>query len=438
MSFVKLKWSAAWQTLVACICCLLPSVAAAQIEYDKAPVFYSTTKPADAIARLQRRIDRGEVKLKFDDRLGYLSQVLEALSISQQSQTLVFSKTSLQQRLISPQAPRAIYFNDDVYVGYVQYGDVLEISATDPQQGPIFYTLKQQQEEKPQFVRDTGNCLSCHASSRTGNVPGHLVRSVYASPTGLPHYGAGTYNTTQQSPLRKRYGGWYVTGSHGEQRHMGNVTTDRQAPTELDVDAGANWQNVNKAVKPGHYLTAHSDIVALLLLTHQTAMHNHITQASFTTRAALHQSYTMNRILDRPEKFVSELAQRRIATACKKLVEHLLYKDEAKLTAPIAGSTPFARDFQAIGPKDAQGRSLRDLDLKTRMFKYPCSYLIYSPSFNALPTEARRQIYQQLWEVLNRQDTADDFPHLSLQDRKNILSILRETKKGLPDYWRAE
>jgi len=427
--------------------CMPAATSVAQLEYDKAPVYYSATKANDAVAALQKRIDKGEVKLKFEDRGGYLKQVLQELSVPQQSQTLVFSKTSLQQRLISPESPRAIYFNDDVYVGFVNYGDVLEISATDPRLGPVFYTLKQQPAEKPQFVRDTGNCLSCHATSRTGNVPGHLVRSVYASPSGLPHYGAGTYDTTHESPLHRRYGGWYVTGRHGKQRHMGNVVaTDRQRPAQLDTDAGANWQDLKKAVKPHLFLTGHSDIVALMVLTHQTAMHNYITQASYTTRAALHQSYTMNRVLERPEKFVSQLAQRRISQTCKQLVRHMLFAGEAELTGQITGSSGFAASFQAQGPKDSRGRSLRDLDMKTRMFKYPCSYLIYSPNFDALPAEALKQVYRQLWDVLNSEasgdagskETKDEFPHLPAETRRNILQILRETKSGLPDYWMAE
>ena len=44
---------------------------------------------------------------------------------------------------VSGRTPRALYFNDDVFVGYCQDGEVLEISVADPQLGAVFYTLGQ-------------------------------------------------------------------------------------------------------------------------------------------------------------------------------------------------------------------------------------------------------------------------------------------------------
>ena len=127
-------------------------------------------------SRLNKRLGNGDADLQFDDKHGYLSSVLENLKVPVSSQGLVFSKTSLQIQRITPSRPRAIYFNDDVYIGWVQNGDVIEIAATDANQGPTFYTLRQRKSESPRFIRDQGQCIVCHASSRSQNVPGYLVR----------------------------------------------------------------------------------------------------------------------------------------------------------------------------------------------------------------------------------------------------------------------
>src|SRR5262249_24032554 len=153
----------------------------------------------------------------------YLKAVLKALGVSEASQTLVFSKTSFQHARIGPRAPRALYFGDDVYVGYVRGGDVLEFSTVDPNLEATFYLLDQQKTEKPEFVGQTHACRQCHASGKTQEAPGHLVRSVFPSRTGLPVFNAGSFVTDPSSPFSESWGGWYVTGTHGGQRHMGNV-----------------------------------------------------------------------------------------------------------------------------------------------------------------------------------------------------------------------
>jgi len=408
----------------------------AQIEYDRPPILYSTSDVHDPVARLQQRLDAGQAELRFDGPQGYLRSLLKELSIPESSQMLVFSKTSFQQRLISPRSPRALYFNDDVYVGYVPHGDVLELSSMDPRQGAVFYTLRQDDGGPPRVVRDRGNCLTCHASSRTQDVPGNLVRSVYPSLSGLPHFGSGTFRTNHASPLKERWGGWYVTGTHGKQRHMGNVVSrDRDRPENLDVEAGANRTTLDGLVDTGPYLTDHSDIVALMVLEHQTEMHNRITHAGYSARIALHQAAAMNEILERPAHYVSESTERRLDNAAEKVLTYLLFQDEAELTDPIHGTSGFTEEFAARGPFDAQGRSLRQFDLQRRLFKYPCSYLIYSAGFNTLPEQVKGRIYRRLWEVLTGRDNSDDFAHLSADDRRAILEILRDTKDGLPDYF---
>lgn len=410
----------------------------AQVPFDSEPINYSSCTPDDAVARLQKRIDDGSLRLEFEEGHGFLKSVLTALEIPVASQMLVFSQTSFQHRLIHPWSPRALYFNDDTYVGWVQRGDVIEVSSVDPKQGPMFYTLRQQKTEHPKFVRDGGNCMSCHAASRTRGIPGYVVRSVYPSPTGQPHYGAGTFRTDQTSPLHERWGGWYVTGTHGSQRHMGNVVATDEGNPELDVESGANVTDLTDRFRTAPYLSRHSDIVALMVLEHQADMHNFITSAGYNARIAVHQGATMNRVFEEPPDHVSDSTKRRIASASDKLLNYLLFSGEAALTDRIEGTSSFAEGFAARGRTDERGRSLRDFDLERRIFKYPCSYLIHSSAFRSLPDLVKEHVYRRLWEILTGRDKSDDFAHLSSADRQAIHEILRDTHDGIPDYWTSD
>ena len=416
---------------------LLPIRGWSQISFEQPPIDYLKATPHDAVSQLQARLDAGEARLEYDRQHGYLKSVLQQLNIPISSQVLVFSKTSFQLQRISPRTPRAIYFNDDVYVGWVQRGDVMEASAADPQLGVNFYTLDQLATDEPKFVRQTYDCLQCHGSTLTQHVPGFVVRSVYAGFNGHPILKAGTYLTDHSSPFRERWGGWYVTGSHGQQRHLGNQwVRESAAPDGVDLEQGANVIDLNERFPTQPYLSPHSDLVALMILEHQIGLHNRLTQANFQTRLALRDEQVMNEMLQRPADFRSESTTRRIHSAGEPVVKYLLLAHETRLTDPVAGTSAFAQEFVARGPRDAKGRSLRDLDLQTRLFKYPCSYLIYSDSFDGLPDDVKAYIYQRLWDVLSGHDTSEDFQHLSDADRLAIREILRDTREALPDYWR--
>lgn len=407
-----------------------------QISFEKEPIHYSTAPVHDPIAELQRKIDSGEVKLDYDSRQEYLPALLDALAVPLSSQMLVFSKTSFQLQKISPERPRSLYFNDRVYLGWVQQGDLIEVASIDPELGPIFYTLDIKQSDRPRFVRDQGQCLVCHASSRTQGVPGLLVRSVFADRSGHPIIGSGTFTIDHASPLNQRWGGWYVTGTHGPQRHMGNQVANKRAePVAIDREAGANVTDLGSRLNTDPYLTPHSDLIALMVLEHQTQMQNYITRAAYEARSAMAYDQVMNKALGRPANTMSDSTQRRIDAKVEKLVRYLLFTEEVRLTAPLAGTSAFATDFARVAPRDSQDRSLRDLDLQTRLFKYPCSYLIDSASFDALPLEVQQRVYQRLWDILTSQETTSDFSHLSTEDRGAILEILRETKSQLPAYW---
>lgn len=407
--------------------------------FEREPISYLTAPVTDSVAELADELASGATTLSYDPQYGYLPAVLDALDIPVSSQTLVFSKTSLQLQKISPRRPRALYFNDDVYVGYCQQGDVLELAATDPKQGAIFYTLDQTEVDHPRMVRDRGQCLTCHASSRTQDVPGYLVRSVYVNAAGHPILGSGTFTSDHTSPFEERWGGWYVTGQHGQMRHLGNQLfkneAETQGLTDEALDAGANCESLEPYFRTSNYMTPHSDLVALMVLEHQTQVHNAICAANFETRQALHQSYEMNEVLDREEGFVSPSANRRIDAVADNLVRYLLLAGEYPLESPVSGTSQFAAEFEAKGVRDSAGRSLKDLDLQMRLFRYPCSYLIYSEAFEGLPEIVRHRVIDRIWAILKSSEPQPDYPFLTPENRTAISQILVETK---PEFARRE
>jgi hypothetical protein len=362
--------------------------------------------------------------------------LLEALDVPVSSQTLVFSKTSLQRERIGPRTPRALYFNDDVYIGFCQHGDVLEISAADPQLGAVFYTLDQD-PVAPKLMRHTDACLQCHGSPQTRGIPGHVLRSVYPDRSGTPVLSLGSFRIDQTTPFAQRWGGWYVTGTHGQQKHLGNFLVRRERePEQIDNAAGLNLTSLAERIDVSAYPAPGSDLVALMVLEHQTEMHNLITRASFLARQALHEEAELNRELGRPSDYRSETTWRRLKNAGDPLVRYLLFSKEAALTEPIRGVSAFAEEFAQRGPRDAQGRSLRQLDLEKRLFRHPCSYVVYSDAFAALPAPMKNYVYERLLDVLKGRDYSGDFDHLSAADRLAIYEILVGTLQDLPPSWR--
>ena len=362
----------------------------------------------DVVAGLQQQLDRGQQQLKFDRDKGYLPAVLQALHVPIESQMAVFSKTSFQEDRIEPSNPRIIFFNDSVAVASV-HGGFIELAAQDPRQGAIFYTLAQQQVSAPSFTR-RDECLRCHRSELSIGVPGMILRSFYTMPDGRPKLILGAYTTDHRSPFEERWGGWFVTGTMEHGHHLGNaMLADPDSPEHLT---------------PAQVSGNVSDIVALLVFNHQMHMMNLITRIGWDVRCALH------------DKVSNSSIAAMLTQAAAEFVDYLLFIDEAPLPGPVHGASGFAERFAGEGPVDSHGRSLRQLDLKTRLMRYPCSYMIYSTAFDSLPDQAKIAIYQRMWQVLSGAEQGSRYARLSAADRRAIIEILRETKPGLPSYFR--
>jgi hypothetical protein len=396
----------------------------AQVYADDLPVGhpaiqYLQSPPDDPIARLAKKVESGAVKLEYHEGgLGYLGSLLELLGVNSDSQALVFSKTSFQATTISPRNPRAIYFSDDVAVGWVRGGAGFELAGLDPRQGIAFYTLAIQKAESPRFVR-RDVCLKCHQGAATLGVPGIFVGSVYPDSGGNPSP-AGAIITDHRTPFEDRWGGWYVNARRGEQRDRANAVAANPAePEVLNTQGRQNLSSLTKEFDATGYLTQVSDIVALMTFEHQTQMTNLMTRLGWEARIAQHDGKRDAQIDEDIEA----------------LAAYMLFVDEVPLRQPIEGVSTFAKTFPQRGPRDQQGRSLRDFDLQKRLFRYPLSYMIYSAAFDGLPPDVRERIFRRLHDILTGQDHSETFARISAADRKAILEILQATKPNLPADW---
>lgn len=385
-----------------------------KIEFEKAPIFYAQKDPSDPVDQAARplRANRTLGWKPFDKDLGYLPAVLEMLGVPAESQMLVFSKTSVQRHPITPENPRALYFSDNVYVGYIPGAPDLEIAAVDPELGTVFYTVHQDQDEPVRFRR-SNDCLQCHASARSMGVPGFVLRSLDTDASGEIIPTTDTERISHCTPLSDRWGGWFVSNAPADWIHRGNAPGEKAGTLEA-VNARIKQLSV-----PHKYPQQGSDPLALLVHDHQTHMHNYITRLHMEGLQRISE-YGSVRYLD---------------IQIRAFLRYLLFTEEAQLPSKLEGSQPFRDAFQKNAKRDSKGRSLKDFDLTTRVFRYPCSFLIDSESFRKLPNQLREVILARLHEVLTGRDPHPDFKNLDKQEATAVLEILRETAPDLTQGW---
>jgi hypothetical protein len=384
-----------------------------KLEIEAAPIGYSGAVATDPVARLEKKLETpGAGAEPYHPKFGYLPRVLELLGVPVSSQMLVFSKTSVQRHNIDPSNPRALYFSDDVYVGYIPGAPEIELAAVDVDLGTVFYTVHQDGDEPLRFKRNN-ECLSCHGAARSMGVPGFVLRSLDTDEEGEIVPATDTSALSHCTPIADRWGGWYVTNAPADWAHRGN-DPGHEERTEAQKKA-----LLRKVAAFRRYPVQGSDTLALLLHDHQTHMHNYITRLHMEGQQRLAE-YGHVRYLD---------------TQVRAFLRYLLFREEAPLPSPLEAAPDFQARFLKDARRDSKGRSLRDLDLQTRLFKYPCSFLIDSDAFRKLPGLVRQKILDRLYSVLLGEDAHADFAALPAEDRLAVLEILRETCPDLTAGW---
>lgn len=383
---------------------------------DRVIRYRSSVGLADPLARLERRRAGGAVKLPYAPDRGYLDALLRLLEVPVSSQCLVFSKTSLQKDRIGPASPRAIYFTDRVFVAWVPGAAAIEVVSVDPVRGPIFYEIGQTPRDAPRPVR-ADRCFQCHLGPKTRRFPGLLLRSVRTDADGTARSDVLDFVNGHGAPLAERWGGWYVTGSSANDRHRGNVAG--VGPDDTGAFAGTGVTDLRRRFDTSRYLSPHSDIVALLVLEHTVGMLNRIFRAGYEARLALDAR--------RRGAEPAARARERIGRAAEDVLEYLLMRGEAPLQGEVLGTSAFAREFSARGPFDRAGRTLRQFDLRRRLFRVPCSYLVYSEAFGALPSELKARIFARLAQVVSGRDRSAVYAGMAAADRKAVGEVLQAT-----------
>lgn len=406
-------------------------------DHDSPPHFYRTAEMGDPMTLFLKDVEGGKKELPGESGKVLVEYLLKEMDVAPESQVMVFSKTSLQKGEISPGNPRALYFNEEVYIGWMPGGRV-EIASFDPNLGPVFYFERPlDQEQGDRFAR-TRSCLGCHAGNTTNYMPGSLARSIYPGSTGR---NLGSLRDGRLSghevPFAKRWGGWYVTGESGVLGHKGNRIAER-GPQGLRFKPARrkNPKSLEGYFPVEKFSRPDSDVVALMVFDHQISMHQRLVEAGYRTRQSLHDNGLAEDDVD-VSKLTAKVSRREFDEGVEKVVNYLLFRDEAGFDGEVSGSGEFEEVFLKERKKSRAGKSLKDFRLKGRLFEYRCSYMIYSKTFDRLPRVLREAVYGKLLEILTAEEVPEGFGYLEEGEKKEILRILRETKKDLPESWRV-
>lgn len=407
-------------------------------DYEQPPISYSTATPRDAVTKLQARLASGDLVLRGRDE-EILGTVLRELHVPAESQVVVFSKTSLQRGRIHPTTPRAIYFSDSIYVGWVPDG-LIEVASIDPELGPIFYSFdpRPQRNGPAGFERDS-DCLRCHGGTFVRDVPGVFVRSVITTDSGEPLLRHGSEVVDDQTPFEQRWGGWYVTGYTGELNHRGNAFGSERGDDLVFELSPKRPADLAEFFNVSRYPAKTSDVVALLVLEHQMFVQNALTHAAQRCRKMLEYQRSLQKTMGDPitDEPSYDSVKSVFASAVESVVDRMLFREAAPVPPGTTGSEAFRRAFANQGPRSKAGDSLRDFQLRDRVFANRCSYLIYSDAFTALPPQLKSRILDRLHAALRDDDPKGRYAYLEREEKRRIFDILVETHPDVKARWQS-
>ncbi len=389
-------------------------------DFDQPPHDYWKQTPKDRFSRWMTNLNAGRVTLDYSTEKAFVASVLKSLDIPSSSQMLVYSTTSLQLSLISPRSPRAIFFNEDIYLGYV-VGGKIEIVSVDPDLGGVFYIFDIPRNGQPPHPDRATRCMNCHAREDTGYVPGPVIKSVVVGPRGGSLKSFRQEQSGHGIPLDQRFGGWYVTGLPNFTNHWGNFIgqSTPQGVQRIAIPPGSQFSY-------DRYLVPSSDVLPQLLHEHQVGFVNRAVEATYRTRTHLAEDHG---------KLTTEHAAA-LDQQARTVTRYLLFADEVPLPkGGIAGDAEFKTDFASVRRLGPGGASLKDFDLRTRLFQHRCSYMIYSLAFQGLPPEMKQRVFTKLAKALDVAKPEPEFAYLPAAEKQAIRGILKATLPDLPKGW---
>ena len=404
--------------------CLLalahPAPAADYRDFDQPPHDYWKRTPTDRFSRWITNLHAGRIQLDYTGEKPFVASVLKSLDIPASSQMLLFSTTSLQLSLISPRTPRALYFNEDIHLGYVVNGKI-EIVSVDPDLGAVFYIFDIPRNGQPPRPERATRCMNCHAREDTGYVPGLVAKSVIPGPTGGSLESFRQEQSGHGIPLNQRFGGWYLTGTGSFTNHLANFygQSTPQGILRRPIPPGTTF-NYDR------YLTPSSDLLPQLLHEHQIGFVNRAIEATYRTRTALAEG----------QGKLSPTNAAQLDQQARALTRYLLFADEVPLPpGGVAGTPEFKADFASVRRLGPGNASLKDFDLRTRLFQHRCSYMIYSLAFQGLPPEMKQRVFTRLAQALDPAKPDKEYAYLPPAEKQTLRAILKATLPELPKGW---
>lgn len=352
-------------------------------------------------------------------------QVLEKLDVPVESQVMVFTKTSLQRSVVWPENPRAMYFNEEVYVGWAPGGRI-EVGSVDPKAGMIFTIENEASREKTVKFESHPQCIQCHAGSATNFIPGPLARSVHPDAKGRVRGTVRSFDlVSHKVPMDERWGGWWVTGAGKKFPHRGNRTVGN-GTREISPKGAPVLEDLSEILdNPEAFPVVGSNVATLMVFDHQLGVHQQITESHYKVR---YEAWAVDEENDW-ETTIPEEAMEVAEEEKEKLVKMLLMVDEAPFPGDqVTVDEAYLKAFREGRKVDSKGRSLKDFAIEDgRLLKWRCSYMIYSGAFQGLPKVFKEMVYSRLTEILEAEQPVEGYEHLSRGERAVILGILRET-----------
>ncbi|HEX2749278.1 MAG TPA: hypothetical protein VHM91_14820 [Verrucomicrobiales bacterium] len=389
--------------------------------FEKAPHDYWKRPLSDPFTVWLGKVSKGEAQMPAGDEITVMRGLLKEFSVPVSSQMIVYSATS-RQAIISPYRPRALYFTDELYIGYVPGGRI-EVASIDPQAGPVFHIFDFPRSERATVRADRSTrCMECHAGFDNHEIPKLVIDSVIVNRQGGALETWRTEKSGHDVPLSERFGGWHLTGAASLGVNHGNTLgqMNQGKLTVLDNPPG-------RLFSLDRYPLPTSDILPQLMHDHQAGFINLLTEAIYKVRE-----------LTTPEHgALTPADEKELDRHAADITAYMLFQKEAKLPpSGITGDPGFIRDFRENRKAIAGDHSLKEFDLKTRLMRYRCTYMIYTNYWANLPALVKDRCWQRLKVLLGPDGTSGTAPWLPSVERAAIRKILGGTLEESPKEWK--